>query len=59
MSRIGNAYGKKMLFTHHDPIKNRYWTDDWGGGCWFDSNEIRFAGEPKRKSRFLGKRGKQ
>lgn len=55
MSRIGYAYGKKMLFTHHDHIKNRYWTDDWGGGCWFNSNEIRFAGEPKKKPRFFRK----
>ena len=59
MSRLGIVDGKKVLFTHHNPMTGEYWTDELRPnsrspyGMWVDSKQINFNLEPKkRKSRF-------
>ena len=59
MSRLGIVDGKKVLFTHHNPMTGEYWTDELipnsrsQYGMWVDSKQINFNLEPKkRKSRF-------
>lgn len=65
MSRLGIVNGKRVLFTHQNPMTGEYWTDELRPnarspyGMWVDSKEINFSvKQPVKASRSLMQKGR-